>query len=68
MSTCSDPTGTHEKSVSTCIRSSSGRLSRSKNTPTVTTNEAKTISVASQPARIAEAAPEHEQDQEPGER
>ena len=46
MSTCSEPTGSHEKSVTTVARSSSGFDSMSKKRTTLTTNEAATISVA----------------------
>src|SRR5262245_19011093 len=52
MSICSEPTGTHEKIVSTWpVRSSAGIDSRSKNTATDTANDAVTVRVASQPAR-----------------
>ena len=46
MSTCSVPTGSHSNSVTTSDRSSAGFDSRSKNTPTVTTNAAPIIAVA----------------------
>ena len=46
MSTCSEPTGSHENSVTTSERSSAGRLRRSKNAATETTNEAPIIAVA----------------------
>ena len=39
MSTCSDPTGSHSNSVTTCDRSSASVPRRSKNAATVTTNE-----------------------------
>ena len=45
-STLSEPTGTHENTVTTCWRSSADLESRSKNAPTATTNAAPHISVA----------------------
>ena len=46
MSICSVPTGSHEYSVTISARSSAGRPSRSKKTPTETMNEATTMPVA----------------------
>ena len=50
-SICSEPTGTHWKSDTTCDRSSVGMPRRSKYTSAVTTNDAAVIVVANQPAR-----------------
>ena len=46
MSTRSVPTGTHSNRLTTSLRSSTSRESRSANTPAVTTNAAATIAVA----------------------